>query len=58
MCRDEHTSRAGLGPLAIGALHDATGSWTPAIVVLLALLVPQLFTGLASARNRYIEPRP
>ncbi|WP_433348464.1 hypothetical protein ACQP25_33850 [Microtetraspora malaysiensis] len=54
----EHTSRTGLGPLAIGALHDATGSWTPAVAVLLALLVPHLFTGLASAHDRSIEPRP
>ncbi|MFI6803221.1 hypothetical protein [Streptosporangium canum] len=49
---------AGLGPLAVGVLHDVTGSWTPTVAVLLVLLVPQLLAGLASARDRFIEPRP
>ena len=47
---------AALGPLAIGAVHDLTGSWTPALLVLLALLVPQLAVGLAAARNRTVTP--
>jgi CP family cyanate transporter-like MFS transporter len=47
---------AALGPLAIGAVHDLTGSWTPALLVLLALLVPQLVVGLAAARNRTVTP--
>ncbi|MEV8632975.1 MFS transporter [Streptosporangium sp. NPDC051023] len=47
---------AGLGPLAVGILREVTGSWTPTVAVLLALLVPQLLAGLASARDRYIEP--
>ncbi len=47
---------AALGPLAIGAVHDLTGSWTPALIVLLALLVPQLAVGLAAARNRTVTP--
>jgi CP family cyanate transporter-like MFS transporter len=45
---------AAVGPLAIGAIHDITGSWTPALVVLLALLVPQTVLGLAAARNRTV----
>lgn len=45
---------AALGPLVIGAVHDATGSWTPALIVLLALLGPQLVVGLAAARNRTV----
>jgi MFS transporter, CP family, cyanate transporter len=45
---------AAVGPLAIGAIHDVTGSWTPALVVLLALLVPQTVLGLAAARNRTV----
>ncbi|MER5325742.1 CynX/NimT family MFS transporter [Streptosporangium roseum] len=49
---------AGLGPLAVGVLHDVTGSWTPTVAVLLVLLVPQLLAGLAAARDRFIEPRP
>lgn len=47
---------AAVAPLAIGAVHDVTGSWTPALFVLLALLVPQLFVGLAAARNRTVSP--
>ncbi len=47
---------AALGPLAIGAVHDLTGSWTPALLVLLALLVPQLAVGLAAARHRTVTP--
>jgi CP family cyanate transporter-like MFS transporter len=49
---------AAVGPLAIGAVHDITGSWTPALIVLLALLVPQTVIGLAAARNRTVAPIP
>jgi CP family cyanate transporter-like MFS transporter len=45
---------AAAGPIAVGALHDATGSWTPA---LLALLVIDLFLtvfGYLAGRNRVI----
>jgi len=52
---------AALGPLAVGALHGATHSWTPEVILLLAVLGPQLLLGLASARNRYLfpeEPEP
>jgi MFS transporter, CP family, cyanate transporter len=47
---------AALAPFAIGAVHDITGSWTPALFVLLGLLVPQLIVGLAAARNRVVVP--
>ncbi len=47
---------AALAPFAIGAVHDITGSWTPALFVLLALLVPQLIAGLAAARDRLVAP--
>jgi CP family cyanate transporter-like MFS transporter len=47
---------AALAPLAIGAVHDISGSWTPALIVLLALLVPQLILGLEAARNRTVTP--
>jgi MFS transporter, CP family, cyanate transporter len=43
-----------VGPLAIGAVHDISGSWTPALIVLLALLVPQTVMGLEAARNRTV----
>ena len=48
---------AAAGPLAIGAVHDITGSWTPALIVLLALLVPQLLVGLAAGRDCTVTPR-
>ncbi len=44
------------GPLAIGVVHDISGSWTPALIVLLALLVPQTIIGLEAARNRTVAP--
>jgi MFS transporter, CP family, cyanate transporter len=47
---------AAVAPFAIGAVHDITGSWTPALFVLLALLVPQLIVGLEAARNRQVIP--
>ena len=47
---------AAVAPFAIGAVHDATGSWTPALFVLLSLLVPQLIVGLAAARDRTVAP--
>ena len=49
---------AAVGPLAIGALHDISGSWTPALIVLLALLGPQTVMGLEAARNRTVSPAP
>lgn len=45
------------GPLLVGVLHDATGSWTPSLVLLLALLVPQLWAGVLSGRARCIGDR-
>jgi CP family cyanate transporter-like MFS transporter len=47
---------AALAPLAIGAVHDISGSWTPALIVLLALLLPQTVMGLEAARNRTVTP--
>jgi MFS transporter, CP family, cyanate transporter len=44
------------GPLAIGAVHDISGSWTPALIVLVGLLVPQTVIGLEAARNRTVTP--
>ncbi len=48
-----YTVAAG-GPLLVGALHSATGSWTPPLALLLGLLVPQLLVGLGAARARYV----
>ena len=44
-----------VGPLLVGVLHDATGSWTVPLVLLLALLVPQLVTGALAGRDRTIQ---
>ena len=43
---------AAIFPLAVGALHGAAGSWTPPLILLLALLVPQLIFGVAAGRRR------
>jgi CP family cyanate transporter-like MFS transporter len=48
---------AAAGPITVGALHDASGSWTLPLVVLTVLLVPQALTGLAAGRSRVIEVR-
>ena len=47
---------AALAPLAVGALHGLTDSWAPALILLLALVVPQLVTGLSAARDRRLAP--
>lgn len=49
---------AALAPLAVGALHGATSSWDPAIVLLLALTGPQLIAGLAAGRARQLRDAP
>lgn len=41
---------AGLGPFALGALRDASGRWTLPLLVLAAVLAPQLASGLGAAR--------
>lgn len=46
---------AAVGPVAVGALHDITGSWNPAIVVLIVLLGFQVASGLAAGRDRKIN---
>jgi CP family cyanate transporter-like MFS transporter len=43
------------GPLLVGAIHDAAGSWTPALVLLLVLIAPQLVTGVIAGRARYVD---
>ncbi|WP_182526059.1 MFS transporter [Nocardioides dongkuii] len=46
---------AGIGPFAIGLLHDASDGWTVPLLVLAALTVPQLAVGLRVARPAYVE---
>jgi CP family cyanate transporter-like MFS transporter len=41
---------AAAGPLVVGLLHTATGSWTIPVALLLALSAAELTTGLLAAR--------
>lgn len=41
-------------PLLFGVLHDATGSWTLPLLVLLALLGPLMWFGLDAGRATYV----
>lgn len=45
---------AAAGPVAIGILHDATGSWAAALVAILGLVATQLVVSLLAARNRQV----
>ncbi|MFF2050480.1 MFS transporter [Leifsonia sp. NPDC058194] len=45
---------AAAGPIAAGALHDATGSWTPALAVLVGLLAVLAVFGYLAGRARVI----
>lgn len=44
-----------VGPFMMGALFDATGSWTVPLWVLMLLVVPLAFTGIRAAAPRYFE---
>jgi len=46
---------ASTGPLEVGLLHSATGSWNPPVVVLLVLTVLLLVAGLLAARPVTLE---
>ena len=46
---------AASGPLVGGALHDATGSWTATLLVLMVMLVPQALSGLGAGRARVVH---
>lgn len=48
---------AALGPIALGVLHDATGSWRVPLMVLLAATIPILVTGIVSGRPRLVGER-
>ncbi len=49
---------AAAGPLALGVLHDATGSWNAGIGLLIVCAVVEFFAGLGAARAGYIGPGP
>ena len=42
------------GPVAVGLLREAAGSWRPCLVLLLGLLVVQVAVGVAAGRERVV----
>jgi CP family cyanate transporter-like MFS transporter len=46
---------AAAGPVAVGALHDATDSWTPALIVLLVIEVLLVLSGYLAGRDRTVD---
>jgi CP family cyanate transporter-like MFS transporter len=46
---------AGLGPLAMGVLHNATGGWRVPLTALIALVVPEAIAGLLAARAGHVR---
>jgi len=42
------------GPIAIGVLHDTTGSWNAALVTILVLVAAQLVVSVLASRNRQV----
>ncbi|WP_187977649.1 MFS transporter [Mycetocola sp. JXN-3] len=52
---------AAFGPIVIGLIHDATGSWQAPLFVLLGIVIAQAIFGMLAGRNRVIglhEPVP
>ena len=49
---------ASAGPLEVGLLHAATGSWTASVMVLFALTAVMLVAGLLAARPRMLPTVP
>jgi CP family cyanate transporter-like MFS transporter len=45
---------AAFAPVAVGAIHAAAHSWTPPVILLLALVAPQLLFGLGAGRGRQV----
>jgi MFS transporter, CP family, cyanate transporter len=46
---------AAFAPLAVGALHGVTRSWTPEVLLLLLLVLPQLLLGLGAGQRRVLS---
>ncbi|HWH18934.1 MAG TPA: MFS transporter, partial [Solirubrobacterales bacterium] len=45
---------ACLGPVALGAVHNATGSWTVPLIALIAVLGAQVAAGIQASRPRHV----
>jgi len=48
---------AAVGPIAVGALHDATGDWTAPLAVLIGVAAVDLAIGLQAGRARFVRGR-
>jgi CP family cyanate transporter-like MFS transporter len=48
---------AAVGPIAVGALHDATGGWSVPLAVLIGVGVVDLLFGLQAGRMRFVRGR-
>ncbi|HEY4281020.1 MAG TPA: MFS transporter [Conexibacter sp.] len=48
---------AALGPLSVGALHDVSGGWSLPLVVLIALVIPELIAALVASRPGFVGER-
>jgi CP family cyanate transporter-like MFS transporter len=46
---------AALGPLALGAVRDATGGWDTPLAIMFAVAVAMLVCGLFAGRDRFVE---
>lgn len=46
---------AGLGPLVVGLIHEATGDWTLVLWLLIATAVPFVWAGLRVSRPVYVD---
>jgi MFS transporter, CP family, cyanate transporter len=46
---------AASGPFLVGAVHDATGTWTVPLVLLLVLFAPQGVVGVLAGRDRWVR---
>ena len=48
---------AAVGPIAVGALHDATGGWHVPLIVLIGVAVADLAVGLLAGSDRFVRGR-
>lgn len=46
---------AALGPFAIGALHESTGSWTVPLIILIASSAAMAAAGILAAAPRFVD---
>jgi MFS transporter, CP family, cyanate transporter len=50
-------SLAAIGPIAVGALHDATGGWAAPLAGLIGVAAVDLWLGLGAGRARFVRGR-